>query len=201
MRQNTRKPILFIRCRNIRQAGFGLLEAMITMLIMSFGLLAIAYMETWGFRYGQESGARGQASVIAYDLMDRIRATGVAPADGGNYTSSWTFGGNDSCIPTLANATNDRNCFYLNVGRRIPDSAAVISTTTLPSIQRYNITIAWLDRFSEKLAADGETPTISECAAAEMLASSDSSNGLSWIKSPKPSKNLCMHYISWSMTP
>ena len=183
------------------QNGFGLLEAMITMLVMSFGLLALAYMETWGFRYGQESGARGQASVIAYDLMDRIRTSGIEPANGSNYTAAWSASGNETCIAGLVDATNDRNCFYLNVGKRIPDSAASISTTTVSSTQRYNITIAWLDRFSEKLAANGQSPTIAECAAAEMLASSDSSNGLNWISRAQPDTNFCMNYISWSMTP
>lgn len=174
---------------------------MITMLIMAFGLLALAYMETWGFKFGQDSEARSQAMVIAYDLMDRMRVTGVRPtsASASAYSSSIT--GAIDCSPTTVSAENDRNCFFTTLNERIPGSAASISIVSASTPATYRITIAWIDQFSERFAASGETPTIAECTSKELMASGDS-NGLIWYPtSSKPATNVCLNFVSWSMAP
>lgn len=57
-----------------RQAGFSLVEVLIAMLVMGFGLLGLAMMQTLSVRYAQSSNYRTQATHLAYDLFDQIRA-------------------------------------------------------------------------------------------------------------------------------
>ncbi|MDB5934948.1 MAG: pilV [Massilia sp.] len=57
-----------------KQAGFSLLEVLITMLIVSFGLLGIAGIVITSLKNTQGSYARSQASLLANDIIDRMRA-------------------------------------------------------------------------------------------------------------------------------
>ena len=88
------------------QRGFGLIESVVTLLIVSFGLLALAYMQSWGQRYGQDAAARTQATMIATELMDRIRIAGV-PAAGGataGYTDDPSDPNGVDCDPGIVSA-------------------------------------------------------------------------------------------------
>lgn len=57
-----------------RQQGFSLLEVLITMLIVSFGLLGIAGIIITSLKNNQSSYARSQASLMVNDIVDRMRA-------------------------------------------------------------------------------------------------------------------------------
>jgi type IV pilus assembly protein PilV len=69
-----------IKLRNKQrpQAGFSLLEVLITMLIVSFGLLGIAGIVVTSLKNTQGSYARSQASLLANDIIDRMRANRTA---------------------------------------------------------------------------------------------------------------------------
>lgn len=56
------------------QRGFSLLEVLITMLIVSFGLLGIAGIIVTSLKNNQSSYARSQASLMVNDIVDRMRA-------------------------------------------------------------------------------------------------------------------------------
>lgn len=60
--------------RPSRQAGFSLVEVLISLLVIAFGLLGLAMMQTLSVRYAQSSNYRTQATNLAYDLLDQIRA-------------------------------------------------------------------------------------------------------------------------------
>ncbi|HEU4372406.1 MAG TPA: type IV pilus modification protein PilV [Telluria sp.] len=56
------------------QRGFSLLEVLITMLVVSFGLLGIAGIIVTALKNNQSSYARSQASLMVNDIVDRMRA-------------------------------------------------------------------------------------------------------------------------------
>lgn len=60
-------------CRR-RQNGFSLIEVLISILILAVGLLGAASIQLNALKYTDSSTMRSQASFIAYDMMDRIRA-------------------------------------------------------------------------------------------------------------------------------
>lgn len=61
-----------------RQRGFSLLEILVTMLILTIGLLGLAGLQVFAQRMGQESYQRAQAMVILGDIMDRINTNRAA---------------------------------------------------------------------------------------------------------------------------
>lgn len=56
------------------QKGFSLLEILITLVILSFGLLGIAGIIVNSLKSNQSSYSRTQANWLANDIIDRMRA-------------------------------------------------------------------------------------------------------------------------------
>ncbi len=56
------------------QQGFTLIEAMIAVLVLSIGLLGIASIQMLSLRNSVGSYGRSQATLAAYDIIDRMRA-------------------------------------------------------------------------------------------------------------------------------
>ncbi len=57
-----------------KQAGLTLVEVMVSMLILAVGLLGAAAIQLNALKYTDSSLMTSQASFIAYDMLDRIRA-------------------------------------------------------------------------------------------------------------------------------
>jgi type IV pilus assembly protein PilV len=56
------------------QYGFTLLEVLIALLVLSIGLLGLAALQTIGLRSNTMASFRTQATQVAYDIADRVRA-------------------------------------------------------------------------------------------------------------------------------
>ena len=67
------------------QRGIGLIEVLIAMLVVVIGVLGISRMQIAMLRNNQSSLLRSQASLLAYDMIDRLRADREAALDG-SYT-------------------------------------------------------------------------------------------------------------------
>src|SRR3546814_12535773 len=57
-----------------RQRGAGLIEVMISVLVMGVGLLGIAAMQATALRNNQRALERTQATVQTYSILDAFRA-------------------------------------------------------------------------------------------------------------------------------
>jgi type IV pilus assembly protein PilV len=57
-----------------RQAGVSLIEVLVSLLILGIGLLGAAALQMNALKFTDSSTLSSQASFIAYDMMDRIRA-------------------------------------------------------------------------------------------------------------------------------
>jgi len=65
-----------------RQAGVGLVEVLITVLILSTALMALAALQTRSLQYNSSAYLRSQANIIAYDIMEQMRSLSPSPASG-----------------------------------------------------------------------------------------------------------------------
>lgn len=93
------------------QAGLGLIEVLVALLILAIGVLGIASTQIVSLKVNTQSQARSQAVLLAEDLFDRIRANpgniaGYALAD------AVANGGDDgdcdtSFSPNSGNLTQD----------------------------------------------------------------------------------------------
>ena len=69
-----------------RQKGMTLIEVLVSVLILAIGILGAAAIQLNALKYTDSSAMTSQASFIAYDMMDRIRANvdGNAAGNGAN---------------------------------------------------------------------------------------------------------------------
>ncbi|QFS85892.1 MULTISPECIES: type IV pilus modification protein PilV [unclassified Marinobacter] len=74
--------------RPMMQKGFSLIEVLITVLILAIGLLGLASLQANSLVGNQQSYMRSQATSLAYDMTDRLRANKRAALDG-DYNSSF----------------------------------------------------------------------------------------------------------------
>ena len=66
--------------------GFSLIEVMIAILVMAFGLLGFALLQTTSVRFAQSSNYRTQATNLAYDMLDQMRSNRLLAAQYSNAT-------------------------------------------------------------------------------------------------------------------
>jgi type IV pilus assembly protein PilV len=185
-----------------KQHGFGVLEVLITLLVLSFGLLALAYMQIWSMANGKDSEIRSRVSIVASELMDRMRISQIKPSS----TKAADYLGqpvaNSNCDIKLSSASNDRNCFYANLSKFLPSVAARITRDLDSAPPTYKLSVAWPDQQSELFvtAIDGVINK-KNCTDNGRLFSSQL-DGLHWYPAnSKPSADVCMEYLSWVIVP
>ncbi|MBE9515472.1 MAG: type IV pilus modification protein PilV [Proteobacteria bacterium] len=63
-----------IRPMHHYQQGVGMLEILISILVLAIGLLGLAALQTVGMKYNHQSYQRTQAVILGYGVTDRIRS-------------------------------------------------------------------------------------------------------------------------------
>lgn len=91
--------------RGYRSGGFTLIEILVTLFILAIGLLGLAGLMVDGMRNNQGAYLRTQASILAYDMADRMRANREEAEDGGEYDGFSTANASTT-IPACASTAN-----------------------------------------------------------------------------------------------
>ncbi|MEQ1667947.1 MAG: type IV pilus modification protein PilV [Sulfuriferula sp.] len=68
------------------QSGFSMVEILVSILILSFGLLGLAALQAVAMKNSHSAYYRNQATIMAHEVLDRIRANpGAANANVASY--------------------------------------------------------------------------------------------------------------------
>ena len=88
-------------------AGFTLLEVLISIVVIAFGMLGVAGLQAFALKNGQSASLRSVATVLASDMIDRMHANPVGATDG-RYDEGGTNGVAAKLIPAClaAGCTN-----------------------------------------------------------------------------------------------
>lgn len=73
----------------MHQAGVGLIEVLIAVLVLSIGFLGIAALEAMSLSTNNSAYARSMATINAYSIMDAMRAD-IVNAKAGSYNTTVT---------------------------------------------------------------------------------------------------------------
>jgi type IV pilus assembly protein PilV len=66
-----------------RAAGLGLIEVLVAVAILAFGLLGLAAMQATTLRNNQSASERSEAAIATYAILERMRANYQVAANGG----------------------------------------------------------------------------------------------------------------------
>lgn len=136
---------------SLAHAGFTLLEVLIALVILSIGLLGIAALQGVGLRSSHGAYLTSQASLLAYDMADRIRAN---PDEFTQYNGFVTDCPND--IPDAPLVSADLAGWSCAVDNLLPEgSGTIIGDNTNPNFVRYTIRVEWQDLQSQEVDDDG----------------------------------------------
>jgi len=134
----------------IRQSGFSMIELLITIAVLSIGLLGLAGTHTRGLVSQQSAYHRSQATILAYDIADRMRAN-TASID--NYLTSFmtlaqakTAGETVACRNTdgcsaAQMAQSDLFDWSVALTDALPDATGIITVAG----STYTIRVNWDD--------------------------------------------------------
>ena len=132
-----------------KQKGATLLEVMISVLVLSIGLLGVASLQLFGLRYNQSAYLRSQATILAYDMVDRMRANTNGVAAGYyNSVSSASLPSDPNCITT--GCTNQQLAdhdirewgnYFVGTQPMLPTATGTVSKAG----NTFTVTVSWVE--------------------------------------------------------
>jgi type IV pilus assembly protein PilV len=129
---------------NLHQRGVSLLEILVTLIVLSIGLLGLAALQIKSERVAHNAALRYLAVVNAYDMVDRMRAN-RSGVNAGAYNNISGIGSDPGCISTGCTAsqmaTTDKYQWNTNLASQLPSGAGTVSGTGANSI--FTITVTW----------------------------------------------------------
>ncbi|MDX9741032.1 MAG: type IV pilus modification protein PilV [Gammaproteobacteria bacterium] len=134
-----------------RQHGFTLIEVLITVVVLAIGLLGLAGLQLNGLRFTHSAYQTSQATIAAYDIIDRMRVNRLA-AESGSYdialgatpTAANCSGTGVNCSPaTLASA--DLTEWKQSIAALLPSGDGAVQRNG----SAFLVTIRWDDSRGE----------------------------------------------------
>lgn len=102
-----------------RARGIGLMEVLVSILVVSIGLLGAAALQASALRNNQGNAERTQATLLAQAMFDAMRANDTAAAAGSYNLAAWTC-----AAPAAASlATRDQARWITDLQTQINPSA------------------------------------------------------------------------------
>lgn len=129
-----------------RNNGFTLLEVLVSVVVLAFGLLGLAGLQGTGLKNNRSALYRSQATMLAYDLADRMRSN-VLAVQAGTYVSALPNGTSRPACKTSSGCTstqmaeNDIFEWQTALGGALPMGAGTMSL----SGSMFTITVNWDD--------------------------------------------------------
>lgn len=123
--------------RCVTQAGVSMIEVLVAVMILSIGLLGLAGLQSAGLTHNQSANARSHASMLAYGLLDSMRANKMV-AEQGAYDIGLGAASSESSTMT----SQDVNNWLSELATSLPAGTGSVVTD---ANGRVTITIQWDD--------------------------------------------------------
>jgi type IV pilus assembly protein PilV len=133
------------------QTGMTLVEVLVTLVLISVGLLGVAALQLTTLKNTQESYVRSQAALLAADMLDRMRSNQTG-FNAGNYDMPNDATGFDQAGATGTVAAADVAAWQASINRLLPGSDSDAAGRIVRNGRVVTITIRWRER-EEQAAA------------------------------------------------
>jgi type IV pilus assembly protein PilV len=141
------------------QRGMTLVEVLVTMVIISVGLLGVAALQMTSLKGTQESYVRSQAAMLAADMLDRMRAN-QAGFRAGNYDMADDATGFDQAGTAGTLAAADITTWQATINRLLPGSDDDAAGRVVRTGNIATITIRWREREEQATARTYDPATL-----------------------------------------
>ena len=130
---------------NAAQDGMTLIEVLVTLVLMSVGLLGVAALHLTSLKGTQESYVRSQAAMLAADILDRMRSN-QAGFTTGNYDMADDASGFDQAGAPGTVAADDVAAWQAAINRLLPGADDEAAGRIVRVDRIVTITIRWRER-------------------------------------------------------
>jgi type IV pilus assembly protein PilV len=157
--------------RNIaRTRGFTLVEVLVSLVVLSIGLLGIAKLMLFSSHSNDSAYLRSQASDLAYQMLDNMRAnTTQAAAPLGPYTTALTAAATDPGFTCVATAPCANLALYdvyqwklrlnansgLTPAGSLPNGQGSVTTALVAGQTTVTIVVQWDDSVAQNTLNQG----------------------------------------------
>lgn len=142
--------------RASRQSGFSMIEVLIALLVLAFGLLGLAFMQTLNLRYTKSAQQRTQAVNLASELLDTMRANRSQVASYAMVEEDFDSIDASGGCPTnqVASVANNIERWQCEVREALgPGAYAVVNVAAAPTV---SVTVHWAENNMDDLEDAGE---------------------------------------------
>lgn len=162
--------------RATKQQGFSMLEVLVSIVILSFGLLGVAGMQAAALRYNQTAYLRSIATQLAYDVSDRMRGNLVGVRNAA-YSCDVSYGTASTAGCGVDRGCTSASCSYgymaetdlyhwsLEARRVLPGGGVAVQGNTQSG---YTITVMWKEKDMDSSATDGNCTSVSGGAVGQV---------------------------------
>lgn len=121
------------------ERGFSMLEILISLLVLSIGLLGLASLQVVGLQNNHSAYLRSQVTLLSYEIVDSMRANRQAAMDGAYNIEN--FGNQPGGHANQAVAM-DLEDWWVNLRNTLPDGQARIRVDSDGNVV---VRVRWLD--------------------------------------------------------
>ncbi len=139
-----------------RDRGFTLIEVMVSLVVLSIGLLGIGKLVLYSAHANDSAYLRGQATAMAYEILDNMRSNRATAIQAGYDTALTTVPANPgSCIGAACTATTlasyDLYMWKTRLAAALPSGQGSVVTAGSPTTA--TITVQWDDAVAQSAFA------------------------------------------------
>jgi len=106
-----------------RQGGTTLLEILVSLVVIALGLLGLASLQAISLKSNNTAYYRSQATILAYDISDRMRANRTVAVNSASYNIDFETAASSN----TGVAGTDVNEWKQNIARAIPSGQGKIT--------------------------------------------------------------------------
>lgn len=135
-------------------SGFTMIEVLVAVFVLSLGLLGLAMLQVESMKHNTDAYLRTQATMLAQDIIDRMRANAAA-ANNGAYEADAKPGtercgesGGCSGSDGIALANYDLTVWYERLEDVLPAGSTPSSIVSEDNV--HTITVRWAEREIQK---------------------------------------------------
>jgi type IV pilus assembly protein PilV len=136
-----------------------LIEVLVTLVLISVGLLGVAALQLTSLKSNQESYVRSQAGMLAGDILDRMRSNQTG-FNAGNYDMANNALGFDQAGQAGTAAATDIAVWQAAINGLLPGSDSDAAGRIVRNGRIVTITIRWREREEQSTARTYDPATL-----------------------------------------